>query len=292
MKHIISASRRTDIPAFYSDWFINRIKEGVAWYRNPMFPEKAHRVSLKVEDVLAFVFWSKSYTPFLSHLQIIKDMGYKAIFHFTINNYPKVLESNVPDISTSISAARCIVDLFGAESLIWRYDPIIHSNITDFTFHEKNFALIAHKLKGLTSRCVFSYVNRYRKVDYEFKQLEKNGNISVQEISLEGKRLFAHRLSAIANANGIALYSCCDDSLVSGDIQKAHCIDADHIDAISRDKQPVKMKPTRTGCGCYESRDIGAYDTCIHGCAYCYANTGKETAVKYHQTHDPLHMML
>ncbi|MBI4977967.1 MAG: DUF1848 family protein [Spirochaetes bacterium] len=219
-------------------------------------------------------------------------MGFKAIFHFTINNYPKVLESNVPDISTSISAARYIIDLFGTESLVWRYDPIIHSSITDFAFHERNFALIAHKLKGLTSRCIFSYVNRYRKVDFTFKQIEMSENISVQEISPDGKILFAHRLSEIANGYGITLYSCCDDALVCNGIKKAHCIDVDQINAITDNDNQILLKPTRKGCGCYESRDIGAYNTCIHGCAYCYANTGKKTAAGYHQTYNPLHTML
>ncbi len=284
MKQIISVSRRTDIPAFYGDWFINRLRAGSAEYRNPMFPEKMHSVSLKKDDVAAFVFWSKNYAPFIKHLDEIDATGIPSIFHYTINGYPKALEPNVPELSDSINTFKRLSDRYSPAKVFLRYDPIVMSGITSVPFHIENFHKIVSELKGYTSRCYFSFVSLYRKTVYNLNKLAKKESFSWKEPASEDVQKLLKSFAMATFGTGITLYSCSNDAQLSNGIQKGHCIDGALIEKITGNRSP--LKPTRKDCGCADARDIGAYDTCPHGCAYCYANANYSIAYKNHSAHD------
>src|SRR5437763_888748 len=127
---IISVSRRTDIPAFYSEWFMNRIRDGYVRWVNP-FSRLVHRISLPPEDVMAFVLWSKNYSPLLPHLDELDSSGYRMLFHFTINGLPKAFEPRVPDVVDMLECAHALSHRYGPDAILWRYDPVLISSITD-----------------------------------------------------------------------------------------------------------------------------------------------------------------
>jgi hypothetical protein len=275
MKKIISVSRRTDIPAFFGEWFSVKLKCGFADYKNP-FSGKIQRVSLLKEDVSCFVFWSKNFIPFVPVLKDLKENGYNFYFNYTINNYPKIFEPALPDLELLINNLKLLSDSYSSETINWRYDPIIISGHTDIDFQINNFRSLAENLKGYVKRCFISFVSLYKKVVRNFEKLEKLGNVKIYEPDQLIKIEIANMLSEIAQDDGIKVYSCCSDYLVHGLINKASCIDGKLIvDLFYNDKIvdfKNKIKPTRDGCGCYESIDIGEYNTCGHNCVYCYAN--------------------
>ena len=287
MKRIISVSRRTDIPALYSHWFLKRLKEGLIGYVNPFAGDKRYVVSLKPEDVICFVFWSKNYQPFLEPLKIIDHMGYSSMFHFTITGLPKDFEDNLVDTEMAINTVREMSQSYSSKHIIWRYDPIIISDLTDAKFHLKNFQSLASALEGYVERCFFSYVAMYGKVKRSFKQLDAHKGVYITDPDDKTKKALADELAGIAEGYGIEMHTCCGDFLMNDKIKKAHCVDGDLI----RQLFPVhgvklKAKPTRKECGCTESTDIGTYDTCTHGCVYCYANQNKDKAMKAYESHD------
>ncbi|MDD5066846.1 MAG: DUF1848 domain-containing protein [bacterium] len=286
MTRIISVSRRTDVPAFYPDWFMNRLKDGFAGYVNP-FSGKRHLVSLEPEDVLCFVFWSKDLTPFRNALKYLDRTGYKFYFHYTITGFPGYLESGVTDTEKNISFLIELSDLYSADRVVWRYDPIVMTSELDHSFHVRNFMSLAGKLKGRVKRCYFSFVQMYGKVKKNFDLLKERAGINILEPDTEFRAGLASELAVIAEDYGIELYSCCGDELVRDRVRKAHCVDRDLVSSLSGPQgRSLKEKPTREGCGCAESTDIGAYDTCVHGCVYCYANINKEKASSLYKEHD------
>jgi len=286
MKKIVSVSRRTDIPAFYGDWFMNRLKEGFAGIVNPFGGQK-YIASLKPADVTCFVFWSKNFTPFLDNLKIINDLGYKFYFNYTITGLPSIFESNV-DRQPAINTLKLLSRMYSPGYINWRFDPIIISDIFGHDFYIKAFEKLTTEFEGLVERCYFSFVTEYNKVKYNFDQLEKTTGIKVTDITDYHKIELANALSVIAKRYGIQMYSCCGDYLVNENIKKAHCIDGSIIEALFYPQGlQYAEKPTREQCGCTESIDIGTYNTCPHGCIYCYANTNKENSYAAFITHDP-----
>jgi hypothetical protein len=285
MKRIISVSRRTDIPAFYSDWFMARLAEGFAGVVHP-FGGQRYIVSLKPEDVVCFVFWSKNFTPFLEHLNTIENMGYKFYFNYTITGLPSAFESNVQK-ETAIESLKQLSKTYSPKHINWRFDPIIISSICDRDFHIRAFEKLASELAGYVERCYFSFVARYGKVIRNFTEFEKSHNLKIFDCSNDFRIDLASELTTIAENYGIEMFSCCGDYLVGEKIQKAHCIDGRIIEELFFPEGfSFKHKPTRDECGCTESTDIGTYDTCPHGCIYCYANTNKGRANKAFQNHD------
>jgi len=286
--NIISASRRTDIPAFYGEWFLNRIKEGYAEYYNPFNYAQKYRVSLKPDDVTAFVFWSKNFKPFLPVLKYI-EKDYNFIFHFTITGLPRIFEPNIPDIEETIGTFQYLSTRYGKEKMLWRFDPIIVSNITPQSFIFETFEKLSENLANHTDRCYISFVNFYGKVKSNFEKLRASDNIIVHNPDIEQQRKIAKKINDIAKKYGITIYSCCNDKIVTDDIKKAHCVDAELIFKIFKINYKFpKINPTRKECGCYDSKDIGTYDTCPHNCIYCYANTNikriKRFYKKYNET--------
>lgn len=294
--NIISISRRTDIPAFYSTWFMNHVREGRVRYANP-FGGQQYEVSLLPEDVHTFVFWSKDYKPFIKHLPELESRGYDSYFHFTITGLPAVFEEHVIPLKEAIETFKMLSKRYGQKRVIWRFDPIIISNITSSDYYKAIFAEIAAHLKGSTERCYFSFVCLYEKVRKNLLKLArpKNGGFTKRtnhvictDPDVIFKRSLANELAEIASEYGITLYSCCGDYLVSNKIKKAQCIDGELLYELFPHKpKQTKVNPTRKECGCVVSKDIGAYDTCPHGCVYCYANMNKEMAYKCYSTHNP-----
>jgi hypothetical protein len=285
MKHIISVSRRTDIPAFYGDWFMRRLKEGFAGMVNPFNGQK-YFVSLKPEDVTCFVFWSKNFGPFLDNLKAIDKMGYKFYFNYTVTALPNVFESNV-DKQSAIETLKQLSKIYSPQHINWRFDPIIISSICDRDFYLRAFEKLASEFAGLVERCYFSFVTNYYKVKRNFEVLEKNKGVTITDCSEDFKIELANELASIAECYGIQMYSCCGDYLIGNKIQKAHCIDGSIIESLFfPDGLQYKEKPTRDQCGCTESTDIGTYDTCPHGCVYCYANAHKSKATQRYNNHE------
>ncbi|HEX3030198.1 MAG TPA: DUF1848 domain-containing protein [Clostridia bacterium] len=182
---IISASRRTDIPAFYSDWFFNRVKEGFAMVRNPMNPHQVSRISLDRASVDGIVFWTKNPENMLPKLDLIKDYPY--YFQFTLNPYDISLEPRVPRKAAVIATFKRLSDIIGPQRIIWRYDPILLNGAVDIEYHEKYFGVLAKKLEGYTSKCVISFIDSYKKADEAFKAK------GITELDDEAKRLISQK---------------------------------------------------------------------------------------------------
>lgn len=286
MSKIISVSRRTDIPAFYSDWFMNRLKDGFAGYVNPFGGQK-YIVSLKPEDVTCFVFWSKNYKPFIDKLKNTEDMGYKFYFNYTITGLPNIFECNLVKKETAIEALNELSNLYTPEHINWRYDPIIISDITDYNYHIKNFEYLAKKLEGYVERCYFSYAIQYGKVKRNFEKFEHENCLRIIDPDKDLRIKLADNLADIADEHAIKMFTCCGDYLLSQKIGKAHCIDGKIIEELwYMTGFESSEKPTRKECGCTDSADIGTYDTCPHGCIYCYANMNKKVAAVRYEHHD------
>lgn len=283
---IISASRRTDIPAFYSEWFMNRIREGYVCWTNP-FSGLAQRVSLRPEDVMAVVLWSKNYAPLLPYLDELDAGGYRMLFHFTINGLPKVFEPRVPDTGDMVECARTLSRRYGADAVLWRYDPVLISSVTDQQYHLDRFRELCTALEGVVKRCYFSFTVFHPKVHRNASVLRRETGIELQDLPIGERVEMANILADIAGEYGIEMLSCCGDYLVGGKIKKAHCTDAELLYRLYPDRiRSLDVLPTREGCGCCECTDIGAYDTCPHGCVYCYANTRAQVALRNYERHE------
>ena len=265
---------------------MNRITAGYAGYVNP-YGGQEYRVELRPENVLCFAFWSKNYAPFMAHLRTITELGYRSYFNFTITGLPRAFECNVVEATESVDTLKRLADLFTPRQINWRYDPIILSDQTPFNWHVDRFAFLAARLRGATPRCYFSFAVEYGKVRRSFEDFQRRNSIRIDNPDLSTRQRLANALAGIAGENGMTMHSCCNDLLVGGRILKAHCVDGDLIrDLFDPGGPPYKSSPTRKECGCAESTDIGAYDTCPHGCIYCYANVNKARALEQFRLHD------
>lgn len=292
MMKIISVSRRTDIPAFYSEWFMNRIRDGYVRWVNP-FSRLIHKISLRPEDVMAFVLWSKNYAPLLPHLDELDASGYRMLFHFTINGLPREFEPRVPDTMEMAKCARSLARRYGADAVLWRYDPVLISSITDKQYHLNRFRELCNALEGHVKRCYFSFTVFHPKVQRNASVLHKQTGIVLHDLPNAERVDIASVLADIACEHGIEMLSCCGDYLVGGKIKKANCTDAALLYRLYPDRtRRLIAAPTREGCGCCECTDIGMYDTCPHGCVYCYANSRAQTALRSCERHDPRSDML
>ncbi len=281
--NIVSASRRTDIPAFYMPWLMNRLRAGFVRYPNP-FSGEIHTVSLKPEDVHSIVFWSKYYGPFLPHVDELEERGYPFYCHYTITGAPRALEPRVPEWSQAARVFRELAERIGPRRVLWRFDPILFTDELDAAFYVQRFCAIAQALAGATERCYFSFAAFYSKVEQQLTQ----AGIRYLDPPREEKQALVEALADIADACGITLHACCQDALVGGRVQKAHCVDGDLLAALFPERPHVtEPRPTREQCGCVASRDIGMYDTCPYGCVYCYANRGHQVALRRFRAHDP-----
>lgn len=284
---VISASRRTDIPAFYSKWFLNRIRAGFCHWINPFNSQQVLEVSLRPEDCLALVFWTRNPRPLLGHLDALQDHRY--YFHFTINGYPREIESNSPTLDDAVASFRDLSAAVGSDRVFWRYDPIVLSEgLAPVCHHLDRFEYLARQLTGLTRRCYFSFVDRYGKTERNLARVERVTGARFREPSSEERLELVGRMREVASEYGIQLYSCCGDDLLKAGVHKASCIDLGLIQTLcARQSLKLKKAPTRTDCGCVEAVDIGAYDSCAFGCTYCYATNSRDVALRRMRAHNP-----
>lgn len=285
---IISASRRTDIPAFYSDWLMRRLRSGTCTVANPFNPRQVSRVSLRVEDVDALVFWTRDPRPLMPHLSELDRRGYRYYFLFTLLAYPREFEPATPSTETALEAFHDLADLLGPERVVWRYDPMVLSNVTDAAYHERAFARLAESLKGVTRRCVVSLMDPYRKVRRRMGALAGDG-VVWREWDVDTLAPLARRMAACAAGHGIELVSCAErHDLQPYGIPPGKCVDdALMAHVLGVRVAPAKDRAQRKACRCVKSRDIGAYETCTFGCRYCYAVTDMGRARANRAAHDP-----
>lgn len=283
---IISASRRTDIPSYYSEWMLNRLKEKYVLVRNPMNIHQVSKIDLSPSVVDAIVFWTKNPTPMLPYLDQIKDHTY--YFQFTLTAYGSDVEKNLP------SKNKIIIPTFqqlskeiGKEKVIWRYDPIFFNEQYSMEYHCKYFEVLASKLGDYTEKCTVSFMDMYRNTERNVKTL------SIVKDTYEMQVELLQRFVEIAKEHGLYIDSCAEiGDFHSIGVEHAHCIDKERIERIGRFKLNVDKDTNQRGeCGCAASIDVGAYNTCKNGCLYCYANYSLNTVEKnfgMHNPHSPL----
>ena len=278
---VISVSRRTDIPAFYTEWFLNRIKAGYVDVINPFNTKQANRISLKKEDIDCFVFWTKNPKPLLDRIDELNDYNY--YFQYTINSYGKDMEPNVP--SKSEELINTFIDLskkIGKEKVIWRYDPIILTEKYNKEWHIKYFEEIAKKLAPYTRKCVFSFVDLYAKTKRNTKGL------NITELSVDDMKYIAKEFSIIAKKYNLELATCCEKiDLDEYGIKHNSCIDGELIKELFGIEVSSKRDAQREFCGCKKCNDIGTYNTCKHQCKYCYATFNNEMVIQNEKLHNP-----
>lgn len=264
---IISASRRTDIPALFGEWFTKRLEKGFVMVRNPMNPKSVSKIPLNPEIVDCIVFWTKDPRPFLSKLEYINQLQYKYYFQFTLNSYDKSIEKNIDCKKNIIRTFKELSLLIGKNKVIWRYDPIIITDKFSIGYHLKWFAYLSQQLSGYTERCVVSFVDEYAKIRNNLTE------INFMQADKDDRNYLMSHLFKIADENNIKLYTCSESS----DYRKYgvlanKCIDDELIENITGYKIRVKRALSqRKYCRCVESRDIGSYNSCSKACIYCYA---------------------
>lgn len=263
---IISASRRTDIAAFYLDWFLQRLSSGRIYSVNPYNPGCKRLISITKEDVDCIVFWTKDPSGIISRMGQLE--GYFYYFLITITGYGPEIEKGVPDRNKVVKDFKRLSEIIGRHRVIWRYDPIFFSDRFDFSFHQDNFCSLAKDLAGYTGRCIISFLDVYKKITARMKRY-KIRRPSDDEISV-----LCMRLAETASIYGIDLQTCSENiDLLKYGIKKGACIDTQIISRYSGKKLVYeKDKNQRKYCLCAKSIDIGTYNTCKHGCIYCYAS--------------------
>lgn len=272
---IISASRRTDIPAFYSDWFFNRIKERYVLVPNPYNSKMISRISLDPAVVDCIVFWSKNPAPMLEKLDKLKDYNY--YFQFTLNPYGPDIENHLPAISKRIDTFKRLSDRIGKEKVIWRYDPVLTNETYTPGFHKEKFAEIAYELKEHTEKCMLGFIDHYQHIRTAV------GRFNIQPLLKANIEEMAVSFKKTVDTCSIQLDTCTVKvDLTHLGIPGGLCIDNQLVERIAGYPISVrKDKNQRDICRCAESIDIGTYESCLNGCIYCYAIKGNYNTVKY-----------
>lgn len=277
---IINTGARTDTVQYYTDWLLKRFEEGYVLARNPLFPNKVTRYELNHDVVDCVVFCSKNYEPILPRLREITDK-FNTYFHYTITAYGKDVEPGVPTIGESIETLKKISALVGKQRVSWRYDPVLLTEKYTIETHLKTFEKMARELSPYIERCIFSFVEMYKKLEYNMPEIIM--------MSAEDMEILAQGFGKIAKKHGIYIQTCGTNGDFSKyGIHSSGCMTLDILGAANNITfKNLKHKGLRQGCHCIESRDIGAYDTCMNGCKYCYANKNPQKAFENYKLHDP-----
>jgi hypothetical protein len=272
---IISASYRSDIPAFHGGWFLAALAAGTVAVKNP-YSQRPHTIDLRPEAVDGYVFWTRNARPFLRALAAVRAQGKPFVVQYTVIGYPRAIDANVIDPALAIANAADLARTYGKRAVVWRYDPILLTPETETDWHRAHFARLADALAGVTDEVVVSFAQLYAK---SARNLAKAG-VTWRLPELDEQAALIAELGAAARRRGITLSLCTqpDLSAASG-VPGARCIDAARLCDIAGRPVAAAAKGNRPGCLCAESRDIGAYDSCVHGCRYCYA-VGDHAAVR------------
>ncbi len=280
---IVSASYRTDIPAFYCEWFARRLAVGHTVVANP-HGGRPYRVPLSGEGVDGFVFWTRNMEPFREILADLAARGTPFMVQYTTTGYPRPLE---PSVVTAQKAVATISDLarqYGKRAVVWRYDPIVYTELTDHAFHRDNFARLARALRGAVDEVCVSFAQIYRKSRRNLDLAAKQHGFAWRDPDWGEKQTLLDDLQVIASDHRMRLTVC---SQPDAGGTAAQCIDAARLSDLAGRDITARQKGNRPGCLCAESRDIGAYDTCPHGCVYCYAVRDRDKALTNYRRHTP-----
>lgn len=282
---IINTGARTDTVQYYTEWLLNRFSEGYILSRNPLFPNKVTRYELTPDKVDCVVFCSKNYKPILPRLHEITDR-FNTYFHYTITAYGKDIEPGVPDIEESMKTLILLSNQVGRQRVSWRYDPVLLTPKYTIQRHLETFEHMAQTLSPYIDRCIFSFVEMYKKLESNMPEL-----ITLSDWD---KDALARGLGSIAQKYGIFIQTCgTNGDFTRYGIHASGCMTLDILGKANNVTfKNLKHKGTRQGCDCIESRDIGAYDTCMNGCKYCYANKTPKKAFENYQYHDKLSPLL
>lgn len=281
---LINISGRTDIVNHYSEWMFKRFEEGYVLSRNSLFTNSVRRYELTPDKVDCIIFGSKNFAPVLERIHEITER-FHTYFYYTITAYGKDVEPGVPDIETSIETFLKLSQIVGGNRIAWRYDPILLTKNYTIETHFKTFEKIAERLAGNFDRCIFSFVEMYKKLEYNMPEIipltEADKSAILKGIGKIAKKYNLYTQTCGTDENnekyGIHVSGCTTPEI----LEQAHGIKYKNI----------KPQPMRKGCHCIPSRDIGAYDTCLNGCKYCYANKRPELAkenIKLHDKNSPL----
>ena len=281
--NILSASRRSDIPAFYMPWFMQQIEQGYFEVENP-FNRRISKIRAGVDEVHAIVFWSKNFGQFLDqgYGRQLRRRGYRLFFNFTINSPHPMLEPGMIPLERRMDQLRRLCDSFGPNSIQWRFDPICvfrnaQGRVSD---NLDQFAAIAATTASLgIKRCITSFVDLYRKVK---RRLAVQSEIALLDPGMNRKVKIITEMARCLSAYDMDLYLCCEKEVLAAlpaalGVRGAACIPARHLmDLFGLQLTPRRDTGQRTaaGCGCNQSKDIGSYrlHPCRHDCLYCYAN--------------------
>jgi Domain of unknown function (DUF1848) len=283
---IVSASYRTDIPAFYGEWFRARLRAGFARVINP-YGGPPSCVPLTRPEVDGFVFWTRNAGPFLPALADVAQAGFPFVVQFTITGYPRALDAATIGTGRAVEQVRRVVGEHGPGTVVWRYDPVVFSSLTEPDRHVAMFTRLADALAGTVDEVVVSIAQIYRKTARNLDAAARLHGFSWRDPADEEKRLLLARLAAVASDRRIRLALCDQAHLRTAGVEEARCIDAERLARVAGRPIEAARKPHRPTCGCWASRDIGAYDSCPHGCVYCYAVAGRATAKRRFARHEP-----
>lgn len=276
---IINTGNRTDIPAFYSTWLLNRIKEGFVMARNPYYKEQVTKYSLSPDVVDCLAFCTKNPHPLIQHLD--KLDRYKQFWFVTITPYGKDIEPNVPDKKQVIEDFRKLSEHIGIDSVAVRYDPIFINDKFDVNMHIKCFEKLLSKLKGYTHDCTISFLDLYEKV--------KRNAPDLRPPNEEEQREIAEAFSKIGRDSNIKIHACCEKTFLEEyGIDCKGCMNQEIVEKAIDNKLDVpRIIKKREGCNCLLENDIGAYNTCGHLCKYCYANANEKLVKENMKRHIP-----
>lgn len=279
-RHVISVSRRTDVPAFYAEWFMDKVRKGVCKVANPYNLSQVKEVSLRTEDVAAFVFWTRNARPIRPFLAELDAKGFNYYFLYTVTGYPRSHEPGLPMSPEVIDDFLRLAERIGPEKIIWRYDPVIISAGLDIEFHIRNFRRLAQRLSAGTKNVIITFVKRYRHIE---KALEALGYVHP---SPHQRLVLEERLRTAASETGIAVKTCGERDSFS-DITSGKCIDERLLKDLFGLELSSGKDPGQPGeCRCIKSVDIGRHGSCLHGCVYCYASRNFSRAAGYYREHD------
>ena len=287
---IVSASYRSDIPAFYGDWFLKRLAAGFCRVVNP-YGGQVHEIALTPEAVAGFVFWTRNPGPFRAALEEVARRGYPFVVQVTATGYPRALETSVLPAERLVALVEEIGADFGPRVAVWRYDPVLITSATSADWHRRNFTTLARAFAGKVDEVVFSFAHIYAKTRSNLNRAAQGHGFTWDDPAEADKRALLAELAAIARNLGLKATLCAQPELLSPDLgvglEAARCIDAERLSDVAGRPIAARAKGNRPGCLCAESRDIGAYDSCPHGCVYCYAVRRPELAKRGFQAHDP-----
>ncbi|WP_113674320.1 DUF1848 domain-containing protein [Vallitalea guaymasensis] len=277
---ILSISRRSDIPAFYTDWLINRFEAGYVYVRNPMNYHQVSEVKLTPEFIDCIVFWTKDPQNIISKLDSFSK--YKYYFQITINSYGTDIEKNVRPKREIIKSVIKLSKLIGKERIVWRYDPVILTEKYNHEYHEKYFYKLMEMLSPYCEKCVISFLDVYSKTKRNMKKID------FQEINEDDMRRIAEKFSMIASEFKVPIETCSElIDLEDYGIKHGKCIDDKLVSRLNNCNVVIsKDANQRDICGCVKSIDIGAYNTCSHNCLYCYANFSEKAMINNIGKHD------